>query len=731
MIKYICAVLFSLLPFFVCANSTGREKVEGVVRLDGGLPAEFVNVSLLNTRYGTVTDADGSFVFEAPAGKYTLVVHSITIQRLELPVEIKKGIVNKISEIIVQEENLNLDEVVVTGTRTLRTLKNTPVLTKVISGIEVRQSGAVTALEALENFLPGVVFTPNAMGDNISIAGLDNKYILVLIDGERMVNERTENVNFSRLNASDIKQIEVVSGASSVLYGSNAIGSVINIITKDVDKPVMGNARVRASRYKTYLGDASLGFKLGNFTSKTTFSTKSSDGYDANRANVASDFSMNPYSDFSIGEVLKYHSGKKIFVELKGNYYRNETWFLHKYQTRIDDNYTFGGKLIYEFSKANTLTFTENTDIYRGHEVYKLIGDSSVYANGSSVSAFRLLDVWNVMDELQLVSGAEYNLENCYSHNQFGDVGGDRDANNWNLFAQGEYKMNFGLDVLVGARYTNHSLFGGNLSPTISLMYRKLEDFRFRANVSNGFKAPTIKELYMFYPHKIGDDVPFWIIGNKDLVSEKSWYKAFSVEYIKDKINASVTVSDNSIKNKIITQQKRNELANRTEMKYENVDDAQITKVDVSLQWSILKSLSIKIGYVYTDAKDKATDLQLVGSSKHNATFNLTFKRPYLPFLSKVDCPFSMVLSGRFASSRILSRETTYATDETTILDIEEATSGNYYVSNFVFNQAFPVYKIMRGEFQLGIENLFDYVNHDSASNNPGRRFFVSLGLNF
>ncbi len=728
--KQISSVLFLLLPFLVCANSVDYEVIEGVVRIEGGEPAEFVNVSLSNTKYGGITDVEGAFSFKAPAGKYTMVIHSLTTQRLEFPVEIKKGIVNKISDITVREGNLNLDEVVVTGTRTPRTLKNTPVLTKVISGIEIQQSGAVTALEALENYLPGVMFTPNAMGDNINIAGLDNKYILVLVDGERMVNERTENVNFSRLNASDIKRIEVISGASSVLYGSNAIGSVINIITKSVDKSFQGNARARYSKYNTYVGDASLGFKLGSFSSKTTFSTKSSDGYDANRENVTSDFSMNPYSDFSIGEELKYHSGKKIYAELRGNYYCNETWFLHKYQTRKDDNYTFGGKLIYNFSQTNTLTFSGNTDIYRGHQVYKLVGDSSVYANGSGVSAFRLLDVWDITKKIQLVSGAEWNLEDCYSENQFGETGGDRDANNWNLFAQGEFKTNIGLEALIGARYTNHSQFGGNLSPTVSLMY-KLDDFRFRANVSNGFKAPTIKELYMLYPHKIGDNIPFWIIGNPDLVPEKSWYKALSAEYAGDKLNASVTVSDNTIKNKIITEQSWNSSINRTEMKYENVEDAQIRCIDVSLQWSFSDLFTLKTGYSFADAKDKTTNLQLPGSNRHSATCNLTFMRRYLPFLSKYDTPFSLVLSGRYMSSRILNREITYAEDEKTILEVDESKSGDYYITNFVYNQQFPVYKKVRGEFQFGINNLLDYVNHDSAPTSPGRVCYVSLGVNF
>jgi outer membrane receptor for ferrienterochelin and colicins len=731
MVKYIFQLLVVLLPISIYAQKTNTETIEGTIRITDKKNAEYVRVILQNTQYGCTTDEKGYFRFQAPAGDYTMIVSSLGIQQKKFPVTIKKGVINSFPDMEVDEKNNFLNEIVVTGTRTARSLKDTPVLTKVISGLEIEESGAVTVLEALEDFVPGVMFTPNAMGDNISIAGLDNKYVLILVDGERLVNERTENVNFSRLNTSDIKQIEIVNGASSVLYGSNAIGAVINIITKDVDRPVQGNARVRYSKYNTWIGDASLGFNIKGFSSKTNFSAKNSDGYDSNRSGVSSNFSLNPYSDFTISEVLKYQFNEKLNMEIKGNYYRNETWFLHKYQTRIDNNYTFGGKLNYRFSPENMLLFSGNSDKYKGNQVYKLINDSTVYANGSQYTTFRLLDVWDANKNIQIVSGTELNLESTFSENQFGNTPEARDANNWNLFGQGEFKTETGLEALVGARYTHHSEFGGYLSPKISLMY-KLENFRLRGNISNGYKAPTIKEMYMEFPHAIGGDVPFWVIGNSELVPEVSWYKSISAEYTGRNINASITVHDNSIQDKIVSEQIWNALQNRTELKYENVEDAQITGVDISVQWNFLKYFQLKTGYSFAHAIDKATGWQLSGNSKHNANYNLVFRQPRLPlFSASVQCPYSLVFSGRFMSSRVLSRSFIYDTDDTTILDVKENLSGNYYSMNFVYNQQFPIHKNLKGNFQFGINNLLNYTNHDSAPSNPGRIYFVSLGVKF
>jgi outer membrane receptor for ferrienterochelin and colicins len=292
------------------------------------------------------------------------------------------------------------------------------------------------------------------------------------------------------------------------------------------------------------------------------------------------------------------------------------------------------------------------------------------------------------------------------------------------LFTQADFKTETGLETLVGARYTNHSQFGAYLSPKISLMYR-LDDFRFRGSISNGFKAPTLKEMYMNFPHRIGEDIPFYVIGNADLVPEESWYKSLSAEYIGNKINASLTVHQNAIKNKINTIQQWNEAQNRTEMLYENVEDAEITGIDLSFQWAFLKHFHLRGGYSYADAIDKDTRLQLYGNSKHTGTMSLIFKQRHLPLFSSLETPYTLSLSGRVMSPRIFStknEETGIITDEST---------GNYFISNFVYSQQFPIYNKWKGDLQFGINNLLNYTNRDFLSNNPGRLYFVSVGVKF
>jgi outer membrane receptor for ferrienterochelin and colicin len=216
------------------------------------------------------------------------------------------------------------------------------------------------------------------------------------------------------------------------------------------------------------------------------------------------------------------------------------------------------------------------------------------------------------------------------------------------------------------------------------------------------------------------------VIGNADLLPEEAWYKSISAEYIADNLNLSVTAHDNAIKNRINTSQVWNEALSRTEMRYENIAEAQITGVDVSLQWNFLKNFQLKGGYSFANAVDKATNRQLSGNCKHSGTVSLTYQQTHLPFLSATETPYSLLLSARVMSPRIIGDIINDGNGK-----ITETFTDSYFISRFVYTQQFPVYKQVQGDLQVGINNLLNYTNHDYLSNSAGRTCFVSLGIRF
>ncbi len=127
----------------------------------------------------------------------------------------------------------DLDEVVVTGTRTPKFLKDTPIQTRVITSADIAKLDATNVQDLLQQELPGVEFSYSMnQRTHLNFSGFGGQSILFLVDGERLAGETMDDVDFTRLTMDNVERIEIVKGAASALYGSSASGGVINIITK-------------------------------------------------------------------------------------------------------------------------------------------------------------------------------------------------------------------------------------------------------------------------------------------------------------------------------------------------------------------------------------------------------------------------------------------------------------------------------------------------------------------
>ena len=131
-----------------------------------------------------------------------------------------------------------LNDVVVTGTRTPKLLKDAPIQTRLITSADIEKADATNAEDLLQQEMPGVEFS-YAMNQlkHMNLCGFGGQGILFLVDGERLAGETMDDVDFTRLNMANVERIEIVKGAASALYGSNAGGGVINIITKEGTEP--------------------------------------------------------------------------------------------------------------------------------------------------------------------------------------------------------------------------------------------------------------------------------------------------------------------------------------------------------------------------------------------------------------------------------------------------------------------------------------------------------------
>ena len=167
----------------------------------------------------------------------------------------------------------NLNPVVVTGSGHHQRLKSTATPVRVLSSQEIREQGITTFDGALTRMMPQTSMAPSSMGTFLRMNGLGNKYILILINGQKLSGDISNNVDLNRINMSRVKRIEVLDGAASSLYGSDAIAGVINIIT---DQPTRDFVNVtsdtRVSGHGVLTESVSLDIYKNGFGSYTSFS---------------------------------------------------------------------------------------------------------------------------------------------------------------------------------------------------------------------------------------------------------------------------------------------------------------------------------------------------------------------------------------------------------------------------------------------------------------------------
>ena len=367
-------ILLSLFVFTLCSSlsfaQTKKEVVTGTIKTVDGQPAEFINVSLKNTFYGATSDAEGNFRFEAPAGEYIMVVFSITAHSKEYPIIIRPDTINIFSDITIIEKVLELEQVVVTGTRTEKRLSESPALTKLISDREIQKAAVVSTLESLQDNVPGIVISPNAMGNNMRIKGLNSRYILFLVDGERLISEGAGgNVNLDQIDVNNIKRIEMVDGASSALYGSNAVGAVINIITKEPVHTIELGANQSLESHNTWRTKIDMGSAMKHFSTRAGFFRNSSNGFGGDNSGAYAA----RYEDYGANLKLGYKPTEKSDINITGRYFSHETFNPENSMNvkhSMTQNFTAGTNGGFTTpNNKNTLRVSINIDKYFDYDI--------------------------------------------------------------------------------------------------------------------------------------------------------------------------------------------------------------------------------------------------------------------------------------------------------------------------------------------------------------------------
>ena len=650
----------------------------------------------------------------------------------------------------------NLNPVVVTGSGHHQRLKSTATPVRVLSSQEIHEQGISTFDGALTRMMPQVSMSPNSMGTFLRLNGLGNKYILILINGQKLTGDISNNVDLNRINMSRVKRIEVLDGAASSLYGSDAIAGVINIIT---DQPTQNLVSVtsdtRVSGHGQLTENVTLDIYKNGFGSYTSFSHDQADSYRNNdleyvkgsdtetQQTIAPFFTG--YRSKIIGQKFTYAPTEQLALNAGLDYSYKIT---DRPETRPDITggldyemrykgfrWNVGG--IYKFTAKNSLQATFTVDRFRYGKEYDVETKTNHVGDYVQSKKQRMMDgevkaILGLMKNSTTIFGADWRKDYLSA------TSGDINQHVYTLAAYAQHEMKFLKDftATLGLRLTHHETFKNHLTPKATLMYAP-GNFRFRATYSAGFRAPGLDELYYHY-FSVNRGKAQISFGNQDLSPEKSNYFSLNAEYRSQTIAVSVTGFINRINDMVVKQNVkvnatsldmlRKEFPEMTDDQaakleqyalYQNSDKGDVKGIQLNVSANIFSGFNLSANYVYTYARSKNGEewTPLERSIRHAATIAANYHHVWGRYGLNVN------LNGRLQS------KTYYPSYED---------APGFGVWNLHTTHSFDVARWAFLEPSIGVDNLFGKVDRriDSSARkyalySPGRMLVIGLKVRF
>ena len=543
-----------------------------------------------------------------------------------------------------QEETTHIktDEVVVTASRTKQEVKESPSSVEVITREDIDKMGAENLAQALQLAL-GIDTQENAMvGNRSSIRGMNTNQTLILIDGRRVRTENTsETMNFyelKRINMDDVERIEIVRGAASSLYGSEALGGVINVIKKHPGKMQTAVTLDWTSRQS----DEGIRFdsgKLGKWALSGSFKHMGvrEQGTDAGsnmygkknffnldgRMEMTKDKWLDVFFDYltedlymkdSLTQGTDYdHKRFSTGIKYSGRDKRGD-YEMQVYYTYFDKHQRTRERANHSLNSFDDLKF--NSLIFDGRRSIQVAKDHLLTFGGE----YRKEDY----ESTRIKGTNTRTLEGVT--NQLGNSSMDYTA----FYLQDEWLASPRWLIIPSLRWDYNSEFGNELTGKLGTTYKITKDVRFKANIGTAYRAPTASELYFSWHHTPNARMDVQINGNPNLKPEKALNFDLGFEMEKDKTFGKITYFHNKVDDliNIDTVMSRlpgfppRVLATGT---YRNIDSATMQGVELEVRQALGGGFSVRGLYTYLDARDGKTGERLAGRPYHKASLQLSY----------------------------------------------------------------------------------------------------------
>jgi len=621
-----------------------------------------------------------------------------------------------------------LEEIVVTATKTPHTLKDVPVETIVITREDIELTNAQNVIDILKT-IPGIetsvhddVFGTYTWQAKLRGLSFDDGYGLILIDGQRVMGCGQSGgmgeygMGLNQIPVDLIERVEVVKGPSSALYGSDAIAGVINIITKKTPRKATGRAGVAYGWYKikdkknssgTITKPSDDGQSRNLSQHYVSFGDKISDrfGYLLHyNYESAEDISKDPVKSdrHSFMGKLDANLSESLDLQLKyelGDY--EKRGYQQEESYRVSTGIDFRPTDDHFFSLKGYTYIWDFTHGYSGYAYGYKHGD--VGNNQGELQYTWYSSEWNALTlggEIQR-QGIDYLIENPDGSM----VNVNKDVETSSLYVQDEITLFKAFTLVGGLRYDDHSTFGGEVNPKLSLMYKFSEDTTLRASAGKAFKSPTIRQLYYDAPYNHGT---FYCQSNPDLKPEKAVGYSASIEkwLFARRVMVNLGYFRNDLKDMVIREDTGTTYNGLPLLIYKNVEKAHTQGVEVLSKAYLSKEFSASLSYTYTESENEETGKDLTYVPGYSLSLSPAYK------LEKYGLGISAAISHN--GKQYTNANNTAQIDGHTVVDAK-------------------IYKHLTDKAKLSFEadNVFDSDKGDEGNFRVGRTFTVKLDIFF
>lgn len=650
---------------FVLAQVQGGS-ISGLVtdaEFSDALP--YARIYAPDLKRSTYCDDQGNFILKnVAAGQHTILVSFVGYEEANLSIDLKEGEAIQL-DIKLETSNISAEEVVVTASKKKQHFSLAPASIALLTSKQINKLGLNSFDEAFDQ-MNGLSVTRSS-GSNVQAVsirgasevaggGIGNR-VLLLIDGRPAISPESGGALWNLIPLNSVERIEVVKGAYSSLFGSSAMGGVVNVITRKPGIKSRTGLRVNygffdkapsSTGYDRYNDFYSLGLNRSGRSGRMSYvfdsSFRSTDGH---REKTAFDL-------FNIYSNIKYKFSGNRSLSFSGNYNRIKndtpaTWFsaseaysvadyrMDDFQERRETNFD----LFYEAIANEKLKYSSRFYYYENFSEYFFDDDPENDSTNVNLGTSQVIDYeyvlsrrlgnvsqvdWYSKDKHYLIAG----LESYYDFvNGVPDtiLYGKHKAWNVGVYVQDEIQLNEKLSATLGLRYDHYSIVDqfseSNLSPKVALLYKWTDKISSRALVAQAYRTPSIAERFIKFEQ--GGGLRFE--ANPDLQSEKLnlSLELGSIIRFNEKLSMDVALFYNHYENLISYQQ----LSNSGEAllyRVINLKESVMQGFEWEMKWKASDHFDFGLGYTFLDAKDVSEDRindELAYKVKHSGFFSM------------------------------------------------------------------------------------------------------------